>query len=196
MIKSIQISNEKTDITIKDIDTSIANAIRRSIISHVETLAIDIIKVKENDGLLLDPILGHRLGLIPLKCSELCRKGTFLLDIINDTNEMITVYSGDLVPINEKTLEVLENPDFEVVDKKIIITKLDPGQKIYLIAEAIKGSGYTHAKWSPVAGPCYELNEDGSYTYHIETLGSLTPKEIFVKAIEFLKEKLEKIEIN
>lgn len=194
MIKFDEISENKCDITIYDIDTSVANAIRKSMIAHVETLAIDIIKVKENDGLLLDPILGHRLGLIPLKCSELCRSGTFLLDIVNDTMEMITVYSGDLVQINGKTLEVLEDPDFDVVDKKIIITKLDPGQKIYLIAEAIRGTGFTHAKWSPVAGPCFELNEDGSYTFHVESLGSLTPKQIFVKAIEFLKNKLEKID--
>ena len=202
MIKFEEKGDNFSDITIYNIDTSIANSIRKAMIAHVETLAIDIIKVKENDGLLLDPILGHRLGLIPLKCSELCNSGTFLLDVENKTNEMMTVYSEDLIPINSKTLEVLENPDFEVVDKKIVVTKLKPGQKIYLIAEAIKGTGYTHAKWSPLAGPSYELNEekdkDGNkiffYTFHVESLGSLTPKEIFMKALEFLKNKLEIIQ--
>jgi len=69
-------------------ELSIANALRRIIISEVPTMAIDIVQVQENTSPLNDEFIAHRLGLVPLRsdnvdlfethgqcqCTEFCDK--------------------------------------------------------------------------------------------------------------------------
>ncbi|KAI5294134.1 DNA-directed RNA polymerase core subunit rpc40 [Ascosphaera acerosa] len=51
------------------VDASIANALRRIIISEVPTLAIETCYIHNNTSVIQDEVLAHRLGLIPLKGS-------------------------------------------------------------------------------------------------------------------------------
>lgn len=173
------------------IDTSIANAIRRSLISSIETLAIDKIKIIENNGLLPDEMIAHRLGLIPLKRlsngGPLPREAIFTLEVSNNDligNDLLkTIYSRDI-----KT----DNPEVVIPDGDIIITKLDHGQSIKLEAYAVIGTGYVHAKWNHTAGVAFELNPDDlSYVFHIETIGTITPKEALIDSIDYLIEKVQ-----
>lgn len=43
-----------------------ANALRRSLLSMVPSVAIEIVGISKNDGIMPDEMLAHRLGLIPL----------------------------------------------------------------------------------------------------------------------------------
>ena len=53
--------------TLKNSDISLANALRRIMISDVPTVAIDLVEIENNTSVLTDEFLAHRLGLIPLK---------------------------------------------------------------------------------------------------------------------------------
>lgn len=102
---------------ITDTDTSVANAIRRTAIAEVPTMAIDLVHMEINTSSLHDEFLAHRLGLIPLTshrvdefeytrdcpyCSDHCIhcSVTFALDVQCSTEEAITVTSQDLVNIS------------------------------------------------------------------------------------------------
>lgn len=62
-------SNHKTfrlDFTLHGSDVSLANALRRTMIAEVPTMAVELVTVLENTTALHDEYLAHRLGLVPL----------------------------------------------------------------------------------------------------------------------------------
>jgi len=52
------------------LDPSLANAIRRILISEVPTMAIEKVYMYNNTSILQDEVLSHRLGLIPLRADS------------------------------------------------------------------------------------------------------------------------------
>nr|XP_027200395.1 DNA-directed RNA polymerases II, IV and V subunit 3-like [Dermatophagoides pteronyssinus] len=69
---TLQIVEQKPEVIefyLRNADASIANALRRAIISEVPTLAIDVVSIRENTTKYPDEFLVHRLGLIPLESS-------------------------------------------------------------------------------------------------------------------------------
>jgi len=142
-------------LVLKDIDPSTANAIRRTILSDVPTLAIENVRIKENTSALYDETIAHRLGLIPIKTDlklfnfrENCKckgKGCpsctleLTLNVGSKKDIIQTVYSHDLKSADTK-LKAVEG---------IPIVRLGKNQKLSLQAEAVLGTGKDHAKWQP-----------------------------------------------
>ncbi len=157
---------EKTDLTtrliVEGIDAPFMNALRRTILSEVPSMAIDEVVYIENSSVIKDEILAHRLGFVPLRTdldtynlpeecpceSELgCNLCHVALTIeVEATEKTMAVYSKDLVS---------DNPDISPVSDRILIAKLAPGQKIKLEAYARLGKGKDHAKWQPVSSCVY-----------------------------------------
>ena len=148
---------------INDVDVHVLNSLRRAILTEVPVLAIHDVIVHINTSVLYDEELAHRLALIPLRidkkeldilkeCVDI--ENASLEDLTKCTarlrlhkkdeeEKIITVYSGDLEPIDKKTVRpVYDN---------IPIVKLGPGQEIELEAIAKVGKGKDHAKWMPVS---------------------------------------------
>merc|ERR1719410_3216110 len=50
------------------VDTAIANALRRILLAEVPVMAIEDCCVLQNNSILQDEVLCHRLGLMPIKC--------------------------------------------------------------------------------------------------------------------------------
>ncbi len=146
------------------------NLIRRYALAKVPCMAIDEVAILENNSVLFDEILAHRLGLIPLyseealekygevppevcaKCSiteseesrppeEVCKKCFVFMTLKAEAKDQeVVVYSGDIVSFD---------PDVRPVFNNIPIVVLAPGQRINLELKARFGRGLEHAKWSP-----------------------------------------------
>ncbi len=196
-------SEERVKVHLKGVSRAYANAIRRIVLSEVPCMAIDEIVILENSSIMYDELLAHRLGLVPLKtdlsryvlpedcdCENPlgCPKCRVLLVLDAESKEGVKdVVSGDLRSEDESTIPI--SPDISIV-------KLAAGQKIKLEAYARLGKGKEHAKWQPasvsVLKPTSEEDTGDDYTLEIESVGSLSASEIFVKAVEILNEKLQK----
>ena len=185
--------------TVSDINSSMANALRRIMISDVPTMSIENVSITQNNGLLPDEIISQRLGLLPIRIdpeesenqepNQTQKESTWTLKVEfdpskADDNDIHTIYSNEV-----KTIDT----GFSMVYPDIIITKLARGQRLDITATAVMGTGYEHAKWAPCSGTSFRENEDSSYTFNIETTGSLKAEEVFRKAIVLLREKLSNI---
>ncbi|NHJ03574.1 MAG: DNA-directed RNA polymerase subunit D [Candidatus Heimdallarchaeota archaeon] len=162
-IEVIENKDNKLRFILHGSNDTFVNTLRRVIISEVPTLAIEDIILVENTSPILDEIVAHRLGLIPLttpideftvasECENCKGEGCqfcsipLTLEIENITDNTITVYSKELQSNDSKIVPV---------SNKIPIAKLGPGQKITLEAIAMMGRGKEHAKWSPVVTCSY-----------------------------------------
>ena len=138
--------------TIHGATPAFANALRRSMIGEVPTLAIEDIRIYDNTSVLFDEMLAHRLGLIPIKtdlsqyvprseCScggAGCPHCTVMFTLSVEGPKMVT--SGDLISMDENIVPVHNN---------IPIVKLWENQKVVLEAVAEVNYGKEHAKWQP-----------------------------------------------
>lgn len=165
---------------VANIDTSLANAIRRTIISGVSSIVIDTVCIKENDSSLSDETIAHRLGLIPLKKTTL---------------EPITDFKIKLEQIGPKRVysrDIVFSPGIEAVSPDIIILNLGPDECIKLIGNTEEGTAFdqSHSKYSVSCGTTYEKLSDNSFRMHIETHGGISAKDALLKSIQIIKEEL------
>jgi len=164
---------------------SIANAIRRLLLSDVPTMAIEKVHIYQNTSILQDEVLAHRLGLIPLKAHPLLftwkpedspDEGTeedtleFELQlkcrwkdgsVAGDGNSVDNYVDSNVYTKHIKWLpkgnQAEKMTDPGPVEDDILINKLRPGHEMDIRVFAVKGVGRDHAKFSPVATAFYRL---------------------------------------
>lgn len=158
------------EFILEGVTPAVANTLRRVLLADVPTLAIDEVVIIENNSVLFDEILAHRLALIPLKvdentyetllqCYEEGRRedcvATFVLEV--EAEKPVTVYSGHL-KFSGFSSEIASAAEAEIspVSDLIPIVKLAPGQKLVLEAYAKMGTGREHAKWQSVSVAAYK----------------------------------------
>lgn len=186
-IKVKHISKFNSKIVINKLSCSIANSLRRIMISEVPTLSIDLVSIEINTSIINDEFLSHRLGLIPLKsdcakkmkytreceCENYCQKCSSIFNLnLKSRNQDMVVYSTHLENL-EKNGDFLGYPVFPIHDSgsecgfsanSIMLARLKMGQQIKLVGVAKKGNGGEHSKWSPVsiiklkAEPIFHIN--------------------------------------
>lgn len=151
-IKIISKDKEKFSFILSGVKPSFANAIRRSMIDEVPTMAIENIEIRKNNSALYDEVLAHRLGLVvlntdlksynlPEKCKcngEGCARCQ--VEIVLKVKGPRIVYTSDLKP---------KDPKITPAQPESVIAKILKGQDIELIATAVLGKGRDHAKWAP-----------------------------------------------
>ncbi len=162
-----RLDSRSIELKCKGFPLPFVNVLRRYALAKVPCMAVDIVRVIDNNSVLFDEILAHRLGLIPLyseealrkyrevpleKCAECsenidsCPKElvdkcfVFMVLRIESRDRELTVYSRDIKSYD---------PDVYPVYDNIPIVVLGPGQRIWVEMFARLSNGLEHAKWSP-----------------------------------------------
>jgi len=142
----------KLSFILKDSTPVFANTLRRLIQEEVPTMAIEDVELRKNSSLLYDTIIGHRLGLLPLKTDlkgytlpANCKcegKGCARCQVkmTLSVKGPSTVYASDI-----KSKDSAIKPVFP----KTPIVTLNKGQFLELEATAVLGQGKIHSKWCP-----------------------------------------------
>lgn len=140
----IKILNKSKDglyaqLLVKGVTPVLLNSIRRSAIANVNTLAIEDIRMYDNNSIIMDEVLANRLGLLVIR-------GGAKIDADDEAKFGLekegpcTVYSHDIKPLTGKG---------EVVHENVPLVKLAKGQRVKMELIAKAGTGHTHAKHQP-----------------------------------------------
>jgi DNA-directed RNA polymerase subunit D len=137
---------------LKDTTPAFANALRRTIIELVPSMAIDEVEMVKNGSALYDEMVAHRLGLIPLKTDL---KGYTPKDqcdckgagCAKCTVQMTLKAKGPAIVLAEELKS--KDPKIKPVFPEMPIVELLKGQELEFECTAILGRGQEHIKWSP-----------------------------------------------
>jgi DNA-directed RNA polymerase alpha subunit len=146
-IKKTEINDNHLILSFKNINKYLVNSIRRIILSEIEILAFDNIKIIENETFLPDEVWKQRIELIPIKIrnininSNLDTDNYFVLKKEFSTEIDNYIISNNLTSMNN---------NITLVYNDIILHKLNLCQKIYIKAFYKKGMSNNHSKWSVV----------------------------------------------
>jgi DNA-directed RNA polymerase subunit D len=198
-VNILERADEKIVIKFNNVPRQYINAIRRTSISEVPTLAIDDVVILENSSVMHDEAIAHRLGLIPLltnldrfvmphecdcKSTLGCSKCRVLLVLDSEANEKTKVVTSEEL--------VSEDEHIKPVSKDIPIITLAPGQKLKFEAYARLGIGRDHAKWQPTSAAIVKDGKDENESILvIETNKALTAEETLMAAIDIINSKIK-----
>lgn len=181
-----QVKDNRIEFKISGIDTAMANALRRIIISEIPIMAIEKVTFYENSSILDDEILAHRLGLIPLKTDL---DGPEKIKLSLKATGPKTVYSKE-IKVKETKVKGKSMPSESIaVYDKIPIVKLTENQEISLEAIAQLGFGKDHMKWQGGLAS-YDTEDGKSFEFFIESYGQLTIKEMIQTAFDTFNKKI------
>jgi DNA-directed RNA polymerase subunit D len=186
--------DKKESFVVYGINYTLANAIRRSVMTHVPSMAIDRVTVYENTSILYEEMIAQRLGLIPLTTDlktykipdEKYKKGdaTYECALILEKEGPSTVYSGDLKS---------RDPKIKPVHDKIPIVKLAENQKVKMEMSARLGFMGEHAKFQSSISSYKQLN-DSDFEFFVESYNNLSAREITELGLENLEAKIGELE--
>ncbi|MFH1722079.1 MAG: DNA-directed RNA polymerase subunit D [Candidatus Altiarchaeota archaeon] len=194
-VKLLKKGKTRVEFNVKGVDIKLLNTLRRIVISEIPTMAIEKVIVDDNNSVLHDQLLAHRLGLIPLTtdlktyifpwdCSckgKGCGKCTAILSL--DVKGPGVIHTSDMKSKDPKVKPVYDTS---------IIAKLSDKHRIKLKAEAVLGQGRDHIKWQSGLAS-YLQKKDDSFDFFIESYGQLPVKELTIKAFTYLEDEITEL---
>lgn len=179
MIKTLEFDAEEltTNFLIYNIETNIVNSLRRIMMAdylnsafHEKNIIVHI-----NTGLLHNEILRHRLSLVPINTSETLK---IELDIKNNSNDILNVYSHDL-KIIEGNGEIM---------KDILLYKLKKNHEINLTATSdMNTSNIAGIPYRPISIVYFKIIKQLSISNNVS-------EDIFNNIKEYLQDEYELFE--
>ena len=140
MIKSLSNDDLDYEYITFDIDTHYINALRRILYSKSLGSCFDQkdIAIVENNTMMNNEILRHRISLIPIKTEY---NLTCELVIKNTSNKLLNVYSNDIT--------ILKGEGKGKIKKNLLIIQLKPDEKIHMKMNSSKYSGSKSTIYRP-----------------------------------------------
>jgi DNA-directed RNA polymerase subunit L len=182
---SFDLNNNK-----KDVKISLANAIRRTIISDIPTYAINENEVIffENSSMLNNEFLKHRLSLIPINCElEDVNYDNLLISCkkTNSEENIMSVYVKDFIVkdiVNNEELDILQIFKYP----NILFAKLQYNQTISFDAKLIRNNlEYGGSVFSPVSVCMYIFKIDTKIVNSItENMPEHEKRRFFTQEVE------------
>ena len=167
---------ETLNFEVYGLTSSFCNALRRIMISEIETIGFrssydeesDII-IEKNTSSLHNEFLGHRLSLLPIhyppkEIKDYVKdKYEFIIDIVNNSDDKMDVTSKDIKILDKATGKYLSEaqtrnffPPGRISKDFILINRLKPnqiegsdGETLKIIMKADKGIGKEHSRYTP-----------------------------------------------
>jgi len=171
------------EATLKDASPAMANAIRRSAMTKVPTLAIKELQVVQNESGLFDEVLANRLGQVPFTIPKKFNEDDELHIAIKKEGP-VKVKSGDIQT---------DNDEAQPLNDEIDVVTLKEGQELELEATAALGTGREHAKHQGgTVG--YEKTGEEEFKFWIESTSGHSNQELLKSSVEQLKEDLDNFE--
>ncbi len=174
----------------KDVKISLANAIRRTIISDIYTYAINDHEITfyENSSILNNEFLKHRLTLIPINCElEDVNYDNLVISCkkTNDEENILSVYASDFIVkdvVSNEMLDILQIFKYP----KILFAKLQYNQTIYFDAKLIKNnSEHGGSSFSPVSVCMYTFKIDEKMAKSIsENMNDYEKRKFYTQEVE------------
>ena len=161
---------------------SFANALRRSMINGVGSLAIDGVTFYENSSAMFDEYIAHRVGLIPIHTpKDYDEKDEVVFSLAAEGPGI--VLSKDLVSTSKGVV---------VANGKIPIIKLAEGQTLKIDAKAIFRNALKSSKFQPGL-VTYKSVDDEKFEFYVETFGQMPPLEIVHRALSMISDSLKDV---
>lgn len=139
-VKQLEKKGNALRLLIKGANAEFMNALRRSVIIHVPTLAVEEVTFLDNNSVMFDEMIAHRLSLLPIKTDLKSYRKNETAKFTLDKEGPCTVYSKDIKSVD---------PSVEIIGKKVPLVKLAKGQRVKMELTAKISSGKEHAKWQP-----------------------------------------------
>jgi len=187
MLKITKKTGDRIEFNIEGIDSSMANALRRIIISEIPIMAIDEVSFYDNSSVIHDELLAHRLGLVPLK-TDPASPETIKLSL--DVKGPGAVHAEDLKLAQTKVKGKKKDAYNIAVYDKMLLVKITENQRIKLEATAKLGKGKDHMKWQGGLAS-YELRDDGSFDFFVESYGQMSVENLVTRSLDLFKDRLE-----
>lgn len=155
-----KITKTYLSFTVKETNLSFTNSLRRILLSEIPIVALDIINVEQNNTVLPDDLIVHRLGLVPMQTSKDLKysKDCFCENFCDDCS----IKANIKVFNNTNIVQTVRSSDIQCMDASFsdaVIAKLAPTHCLIINAIARKGTGMINAKFCPVTVVEYEYDK-------------------------------------
>ena len=207
-ISNIEKDEEELKFTINEnkLKIGIVNGIRRILLSDIPIYSISTTKINfiENTCMFDNEYIKHRLGLVSIKNNILKNLEDIIITInkVNNTDNIISIYLSDF-EIKQKG-KVIKNEDLFTYPKTLLL-KLKPLQEINIETTLELGISRENARFCPVSTAFYYFDYDTDerlyekdkkdypvkYNFTIESSGQYECKDLLLKSIDILKDKLQ-----
>lgn len=111
------------------------------------------------------------------------------LNHINMTGDIISITTNDIITQVNNIETKMYDKDFP-----ILLVKLKPNEKIHCHLHAVLGVGDRNSIWSASSNSYYEIQDDDSIYFTIESNGMLDEFDILIKCCQFVNKRIMDIE--